>query len=310
MKRILLSLLLLTLFLAAAPISRADWSTDQEIGQTSRMAPALAFFNNQLHLVHPSNSKTDDFLYWSVYANGSWSNNVRLAKERCKGTGPALVATSSQLVLIYRGESTDGNLWMATVSDNQWSAGQQMKDGKGNAIKGAEGIAAAGATDSSGQLFAVYRDKKNNVWYTKATGTAASWTTPIKIASVQTKAAPALTMMSSTLHMQIVGTDSKIYDCVQNANGKWTASAIPGAVGTKVGSSTVGGVLYVVFLGESDRHMWFTSYQTSGWAMPTQIKDHDATYAPALAGDSSTNTLYMVHVGKGGSKLYFSYYKT
>jgi hypothetical protein len=191
---------------------------------------------------------------------------------------------------------------MSTFSDVQWTAGQRIEN-----VNGVEGLAATGSVDSD-NLYLVFRKKDNTVWYTTATGTGAVWNTPNQIEGVSARSAPALTMTSTTLHMAYAGTDGKIYDCVQGTNGGWTSTAIPGAKGDNVGSTTVGGVLHLVFTGESGKYLWFTSYQATGWTKPVPIKDHDATYSPALAGDSSTNTLYMVHVGKGGSKLYFSQY--
>jgi len=283
--------------------ARADWTSPQKIGQTTRMAPALAF-GGQLNLVHAGNS--NDFLYYSVFDSGSWSNNVRLAGERCKGTGPALVATTeSGLVLIYRGESTKGNLWLATGGGNEWSAGGQMTDVNGKPIQGAQGIAATTVPSRGHEpIFVVYRDSGNNVWYTAGQASAQGWSVPVKIAGVQTPTAPALSW-ACTLHMQIVGMGGKIYDCVQNNDGSWTSTAIKDAEGVAVGSAA-GSNLYVVYIGKGGEHLWFTSFQND-WTKPTQIKGQDATYAPALAVDGA-DRLNMVYVGRGGSELYYSQY--
>src|SRR4051812_11255555 len=91
------ALALLLVFNATSKLL-AEWSADTPIkGETSRMAPAIAFFDKNLQLIHPSDS--GDYLYWTSYSKGVWGTNVRFAEVRSKGAPPAVVAGYNEMVV-------------------------------------------------------------------------------------------------------------------------------------------------------------------------------------------------------------------
>jgi hypothetical protein len=130
-------------------------------GQQSKATPALAVYNNQLHMVHLVYTSND--IWWSIFDGTTWqkpdgtSGNERIPGQQSK-TAPTLAEFGGDLHLIHLGASTD-NIWTSAYSGIEWSTNRRRYDGQSRAP-----IAAAAL---GGQFYLVHiGEQSNRIWQT------------------------------------------------------------------------------------------------------------------------------------------------
>jgi hypothetical protein len=71
-------------------------------GQKSKSSPALATFNDQLHMVHLGDSSND--IWYSANSGGDWSFNERLVPNQRSKASPAIVGRRDRLHMVRLGD--------------------------------------------------------------------------------------------------------------------------------------------------------------------------------------------------------------
>ena len=93
------------------------WSPNLPIAnQKSKAAPALAAHNDgtadaTLHMVHLGDSSND--IWHSVFSNGVWSPNTRIADEKSKAS-PALAEFMGRVHMVHLGDSSN-DIWHSRI---------------------------------------------------------------------------------------------------------------------------------------------------------------------------------------------------
>jgi hypothetical protein len=132
-------------------------------GQQSKAMPALAQYNNQLHMVHLGDSSND--LWWSIYDGTSWNKpdgtpgNERIPGQRSNAS-PALATFGPYLRMAHLGDSSN-SIWFSNYfsREGQWTANRRKYNG--------ESRAAVALAASAGNLYMVHVGAaSNHLWHT------------------------------------------------------------------------------------------------------------------------------------------------
>lgn len=89
--------------------------------QTSASAPAMAFFNGVIHMVHVSAAGGFSDTFWTTLENGTWSAPLTVPNHQTYGT-PALAVAFNKLWMMHRanagsGDGIDGtNVWISSFT--------------------------------------------------------------------------------------------------------------------------------------------------------------------------------------------------
>jgi photosystem II stability/assembly factor-like uncharacterized protein len=94
---------------------------DQRIkSQLSQSPPALAVFNNELHMVHIGDSSND--IWWSAYDGNAWWSNRRIRCQFAQQT-PRLAAQGGRLHMVHMGDSSN-TIWWSIYDGSEWTPDQ------------------------------------------------------------------------------------------------------------------------------------------------------------------------------------------
>jgi hypothetical protein len=94
---------------------------DQPIkSQLSQSPPALAVFNNELHMVHIGDSSND--IWWSAYDGNAWWSNRRIRCQFAQQT-PRLAAQGGLLHMVHMGDSSN-TIWWSIYDGSEWTPDQ------------------------------------------------------------------------------------------------------------------------------------------------------------------------------------------
>lgn len=109
-----------------------DWRPGSVIeSQSSKAAPALALFNDRLHMVHLGDSSND--IWWSIFDGVSWKKsngspgNERIPDQKSKAS-PTLAVFNNELHMVHIGDSSN-DIWNSTFSGT-WAANRRKYNGK------------------------------------------------------------------------------------------------------------------------------------------------------------------------------------
>ena len=239
-------------------------------GQLSKTTPALAVYNNQLHMVHLGDTSNE--IWWSIYDGTSWNKpdgtpgNEPIPGQLSKAT-PALAVYNNQLHMMHLGD-TSNEIWWSIYDGTSWN----KPDGTpGNEpIPGQLSKATPALAVYNNQLHMVHLgDSSNDIWWSIYDGT--SWNKPDgtpgneRIAGHRSQAAPALAAFGSALHMVHIGSSSSNIWNSTNSGSEWGGDRRRYDGQSKAGPvmAVFGGHLYMLHVGAESNRIWQTMYDPS-----------------------------------------------
>jgi hypothetical protein len=244
---------------------------DQRIpGQQSKTTPALAVYNNQLHMIHLGTSSND--IWWSIYDGTTWNRpdgtpgNVQIPGQQSKAT-PALAVYNNQLHMIHLGDSSN-DIWWSIYDGTTWN----RPDGTpGNVqIPGQQSKATPALAVYNNQLHMVHLgDSSNDIWWSIYDGT--TWRrsdgTPgnERIRGHRSRAAPAVAVFTNRLHLAHIGESSNnIWNSSFDGN-EWGADRrrYDGQSSAGPAMAAFGGRFYMLHMGDESNRIWQTMRDTS-----------------------------------------------
>jgi len=272
------------------------WSSDMPIpDHGSQAAPALAVFNDQLHMV--SLSPRGKNLYHSYYNGILWSEEVRISKQSSQAS-PALAAYNGKLHIVYLG-SNNTDIYHSMYDGNSWSTEVKVLDLTGS---GSPAVAAFG-----GLLHMVYKSETSTTIY-HSTYNGSSWTTPAAIPDQGTTAAPALAVYDNNLHMVHLGHGANdLWHSYYNGSS-WSANVkiLDFTTQTAPALAEVNGSLHMVHKSETGTDIYHSSYDGISWTGHGTIPNQAAGTAPALG--AYNGTMQLLYPGDGSTDIYESFY--
>ncbi|MFI1066515.1 hypothetical protein [Streptomyces spororaveus] len=143
-----------------ATYNGSSWTGDSALpGHETVSNPALAVYDNKLHLLHRGGNDTQ--LWHATYDGSPWSADRRLGAHESL-EGPALAVYAGELYAIHRGYgSSDQSLWWTKYR----TGGPCTPDQRFPGHESGAGPAAIVYRDKNGaedQLLVVHRDWSNN----------------------------------------------------------------------------------------------------------------------------------------------------
>lgn len=278
------------------------WSVNEKIpGVKSKAAPALAAFNNRLHMVFLGETSND--LYHWIFNGTEWApaigSNGKIPGQKSKDT-PALAVRNDTLHMVHLGD-TSNDIWYSTFNGSQWST--NVKTGQKSKASPALAV-----SDSDNVLHMVHiGDESNNLYHRVLSG--AEWT-PLGanngiIPNQKSKAGPALTSFAGGLLMTHLGDASNDIWYTIFDNGQWTGNQKTGQK-----SSATPGLFnsLMVHIGSSTTTLWESElFNRSNWQENIKIPGQGSRDMPALARAAFDNRIYMVHLGESSKELWISH---
>ena len=184
-----------------------DWLNGATIPlQRSSFRPALAAFNNELHMVHLGVSPSNDLWHAKWTRAGGWTNDV-LIEDQKSWTTPALAVFNNELHMVHSGSSVRDELWHASFPaggalGQGWRRNVEIKDQKSWTTP-----ALAAFND---ELHMVHSGSSHpdQLWHTSFPAGGAlgrGWRRNVEIKDQESRATPALAVFSNELHMVHLG---------------------------------------------------------------------------------------------------------
>ncbi len=215
--------------------------------QQSKASPALAAFNDRLHMVHLGNSSND--IWHSTFDGTSWSPNVTIPDQQSKAS-PALAAFAGKLHMVHLGNSSN-DIWHSTFDGTSWSPNVRIANQQSKASPALAAFA--------GKLHMVHLgDSSNDIWYSTFNGT--SWSPNVRIPFQLSKSSPALAALSARLYMVHLGDTSNDIWQSTNDGASWSVNTrIPGQLSkASPALAEFRGNLHMVHLGDSSNDIWYS----------------------------------------------------
>ena len=247
------------------------------IGEATRHSPALAVFQNELHLV---TSDTDP-----------------------PPTGIKKFTMSGQLRNVSPLEH-----WI--YSNGRWDGGNGEKGGK--EIQGQYSKTHVALATFQNRIHMVHLGKsENDIWHSTFDGRR--WTTNVKIPGQKSKTAPALVAWNNQLHMVHQGDSSnKLWHSMNSGNG-WTVNVrIPGrtsdhppALG-RVPNGPFKSRLHMVYKADANiepQSLWHAQFDGLQWLRSAMIRGPLTKAAPTLV-TSYPDGMHLIHLGKSSNDLW------
>lgn len=286
-----------------------DWRPGSVIeSQSSKAAPALAVYNNQMHMVHLGSSSND--IWWSIFDEEVWKTdggsegNGRIPGQKSKAS-PALAVFNNQLHMVHLGDSSN-DIWWSIYDGVSW---KQSNGTAGNErIPGQKSKASPALAVFNNQLHMVHLDdSSNDIWWSiydgiswkKSNGTPGNE----RIPGQKSKAPPALAVFNNRLHMVHSGSSSNdiwwsIYDGVswKKSDGTPGNERIPDQK-SKAGPTLAvfNNELHMVHIGDSSNNIWNSTLRTT-WAANRRRYNGESLASPVMA--SLAGKFYMLHMGE------------
>ena len=287
-----------------------DWRPGSVIeGQGSKAAPALAPFNNKLHMVHLGDSTNN--IWWSIFDGQVWrtdggsEGNERIPNQKSKAS-PALAVFNNELHMVHLDDSSN-DIWWSIYDGVSWK--------KSDGSPGNERI--PGQTSKASPALAVFNNRlhmvhlgnsSNDIWWSiydgvswkKSDGTAGNE----RIPGQSSKASPALAVFDNRLHMVHLGNSSNdiwwsIYDGVswKKSDGTPGNERIPDQKSKASPSLAVfNNQLHMVHIGDSSNEIWNSTLNGSTWAANRRRYNGKSIATPVMAG--LAGKFYMLHIGE------------
>ena len=160
----------------------------------ARRAPALAFFQGRMHIVHLGDSSND--IWHSSFDGMEWSENTPVLNQKSKAP-PALAVFDGRLHMVHLGDSSN-DIWHSTYDGGSWTENIPIRNQKSKAAP-----ALAVLQD---RLHMVHLgDNSNHLWHSIYDG---RWRPNVEIEGQLSKAAVALAALGNQLHIVHLGDTS------------------------------------------------------------------------------------------------------
>jgi hypothetical protein len=135
------------------------WTPNVKIpSQLSKSSPALAAFQDKLHMVHLDDSSNE--IWHSVFDGSAWTPNVKIPSQLSKSS-PALAAFPGELYIVHLGDSSN-DIWHSEYDGQTWIPNLRIPDQQS---KSSPALAAF-----QGKLHMVHLgDSSNDIWHSVGT---------------------------------------------------------------------------------------------------------------------------------------------
>ena len=169
----------------------------------------------------------------------------------------------------------------------------------------------------NGNLWAVWRDKNKQLWFSRYYN---RWAPRTKIPGQYSKSTPALAVRRGVLHMIHNGKSSDdLWHSTFTPQTQWTKNVKIGKKSRTTPGLATGsdGNLHMVYLGAGKRlrpdskDLFYSQYNGRRWTNATKIPKQYSKASPTLLGAGTTSRLLpvlMVHLGKSKDTLWHSLY--
>ncbi len=243
------------------------------IGKAKRHSPALAVYQNALHLVTSDLSPPPSGLYkyttsgslreggplkhW-IYSNGQWDKGTEIEGQYSK-THVALAVFQNLIHMVHLGES-ENDLWYSTYNGRRWTTNVRIPRQKSKVAPALKVL--------KNQLHMVHLDNSSNaIWHSVNKGNG--WTVNVKIPYVGSDRPPALGRvpngpLSGRLHMVFKQQDRK---------------------------------------GQPGRALFHAQFDGRQWRKPVKIDGPFSSQGPAIVS-GYPDQLHMIHLGARSNDLW------
>lgn len=271
------------------------WVPDKKIlNKQSKAGPALANYNDRIHMVHLGNATNE--LWHSRFDGNNWTADVKIPNQLSKST-PALAAFNGHLHMVHQGDSSN-NLWHSWYNGSSWNQNKLIANQLSRATPALVAF--------EYELHMVHLgDSGNDLWHSRFDGY--NWTQNVKIPNKKSKAAPAVAVIFGSLYLIHLGDSSNDIWYSRFDGISWSADVkIVGQTSRLAPALTAyAAKLHMMHAGNSSNDLWYSTLTGNNWAANSQVPNQTSRMTPALAG--LRNRLYMVHSGNASNDLWLSW---
>ena len=292
-----------------------DWRPGSVLeAQGTKAAPAVAVYNNQLHMVHLGDSTNN--IWWSIFDGQTWKTakgapgNATIPGQKSKAS-PALAVFDRKLHMVHLGDSSN-DIWWSMYDGDSWKQSNGL--GGNEKIPHQKSKASPALAVFNGRLHMVHLgDSSNELWMSIYDGISWKQSNGLagneKIPGQLSKSAPSLAVFNNRLHMLHSGNSSNdiwwsMYDGVswKKSDGTEGNEKIPEQK-SKVSPSLAvfNNELHMVHLGDSSNDIWNSTFNGK-WAANRRRYDGKSKACPVMA--DLAGKFYMLHVADGSSRIY------
>jgi Astacin (Peptidase family M12A) len=285
-----------------------DWLNGATIPlQRSSFRPALAAFNNELHMVHLGVSPSNDLWHARWTPAGGWTDDV-LIEDQKSWTTPALAVFDNELHMVHSGSSVRDELWHASFP----AGGALGRDWRRNVeIKGQKSWTTPALAAFNNELHMVHSGSSHpdQLWHASFPAGGAlgrDWRRNVEIKGQESRATPALAALSTTelymVHLGSSGSDQLWYASFPAgaALGAWSPDdPIDGQRSRTVPAlCEFGGILHLAYVGAPSTTMWHSTFNGTEWSTRGNRDNNRPPLGPALA--EFAGSLHAAFVGDNG----------
>ncbi|MFI9508099.1 hypothetical protein [Nocardia sp. NPDC052566] len=277
-------------------------------GATSPGGPALAVFQQNLHMAWRAEDSTDSIWLACTGDGDSWEVPWNLPYV---GTSqqPAMAALDDTLYLAWRGADRDQNIyWSTSIDGRKWEA-QQI-------LGGAETAGAPCLAAYHGVLHAFWRGGEyllttDQNLYTCVRG-ASGWSAPTYLPGMASADSPGVTVLGDTIYLAHRGAQATLDDdkwirLWSSGNGiSWTSRANPPDAYSDLAPALAAhdGGLHLAWKSASGPEIWYSSFDgDQTWQPPVRIDAFETGCAPALCAFRPAIGTNELHLAWRGSSL-------
>ncbi|MGW4248559.1 hypothetical protein [Nocardia sp. NPDC004722] len=299
------------LWTSAAP-EGGQWTSQATVPDaTSPRGPALAVFQENLHLAWRAEDSSDSIWLSSTPDGQSWSvpwniPNVATSEH------PTLTAAGigdQTLYLAWKGADRDQNVWWSTSSDGHKWGPQQM-------LGGAETACAPALISFHGVPHLFWRGPDtpltSNQSIYLSIRTDDGWTAPTILPGIASADSPAVAVLGDTLYLANRGThapldDDKWIRLWSSGNAvTWTARTNPVDAYSDHAPALAAdaGLLHLAWKSASGDELWHSTFDgESTWQSPTRAAAFECHFSPALCAFRPPRGTGQLHLAWRGSTV-------
>ena len=276
----------------------------------------MAAANATLHMVHLGDSSND--IWHSVFGNGMWSTNTRIADEKSKAS-PALAEFMGSVHMVHLGDVSN-DLWHSRIDEGARGMRfviheighaiglfhEQSREDRGNFVNIDEDNIRDGEEHNFDRQVSDADDSGSYDYDSIMHYSVFSFT--------KDSSKPAITQGQATIgflgNFANIGTLPTLSDgdieTVRAFYPLWTPNLPVPDQKSKASPAlaTLGGALHMVHLGDSSNLIWHSIFDPAAgsWNDNVAIPNQKSKAAPALAADGSL--LHMVHLGDSSNDIW------